>query len=252
MLCATVDSMNMLDAINFLFGLVSWETVLNIAVGGTLAIPLGYAARRVWHKCTTEFDRSMLIRLIADRCGICKGCKKQKKCEKTHHPTDFSLVPVIVGKYPFSELRGKVESNLDSRDVIGFVVGDVKWIDDPTRLKLNPCKNKPGFYAYCVIQWEHADQVRRLYKQGFGVRKIQHKSKSNPRENSFIGFGTDVPDGQEIVHWQKGIFASWRYQPYYKAGFHACDIRMRQLAPQTRLLIWLKNFVTKEWDNAWQ
>ena len=182
---------------------------------------MGYALRRFWHRCFAEFDKSMLIRL-------------SEEGDEKHHPSKFHLVPVIVGTYPFSELKGKVESNLDSRNVVGFVVGDVRWIDDPRQLGLDPCKHPPGYYAYCVIQWEHANQVRRFYRQGFGIRKIRKATETNPQENAFIGFGTDLPPGQEIVHWQSGLLASTRYQPYAKAGFQANDIKMRQLAPQTR------------------
>ena len=219
--------------------LINLGTLVTIIIAGAIAIPLGYIERRIWQKCFTEFDRSMLIRL-------------SEQGDEAHHPNQFHYVPAIVGAYPFSDLRGEVESNLDTRNVVGFVIDKVRWIDDPRQLGLDPCEYKPGYYAYCVIQWEHANQIKRYYRQGFGIRKIRIVRKSNPRENAFIGFGTDTPEGQTIAHWQDGPLASFRYQPYDRAGFKANDIRMRQLAPQTRTLIWLKNFITKEWDNAWR
>ena len=70
----------------------------------------------------------------------------------------YAYAPVIVGRFPFSDLGGEVRSNLDVRDVIGFVVGKPKWmeIEDLKRLRivLNPEFHKPGYYAYCVIQWD--------------------------------------------------------------------------------------------------
>lgn len=238
----------MSDCVSFVFDMFAYffsllfglPTLVNII----LAIPLGYALRRVWHKCFTEFDRSILIRL------------SEQADDEHHHPSEFNYTPIIVGTYPFSELDGKVESNLDSRNVVGFVIGEVQWLDNPyqfpKRLGIDSFSFKPGYYAYCVIQWEHAYQVRRFFRQGFGIRKIRKKTATNPKENAFIGFGTESSKGQEIIHWQDGLSASMRYQPYNRAGFKAMDIRMRQLAFQTRALIWLKNFKTKEWDNAWR
>lgn len=224
-------------AVAFLFiGLryILWSNTLTIVFAATLAIPAGYALRRLWHVLFTEYDRSILIRLS----------------KEGHDPKLFRNVPVIVGLFPFSELEGKVESNLDVRNVIGFVVGEVQWIDDHDQLNKFGIR-QAGYYAYCVIQWEHIPAVTRYYRQGFHVRKIRRERKSNPRENTFIGFGTHSATGQEIVHLEDGVFASLRYQPYNKLGFEAKDIKLRQLAPQTRLLILLKNFKTKEWDRAW-
>ena len=197
--------------------LISAGTILNIIIAGSIAIPIGYGLRRAWHKCLTEYDRSMLIRL-------------SEEGDADHHPTKFNYVPVILGTYPFGELRGRVESNLDSRNVIGFVVGTVKWLDAPESMGRKLRKQKPGYYAYCVIQWEHASEVRRYFKQGFSIRKIRIATASNPRENAFVGFGTDGPSDQSIIHWQGGLRASMCYQPYNKYGFKAKDIRMRQLA----------------------
>ena len=208
---------------------------LTIVTAATLAIPAGYGIRRLWHVLFTEYDRSILIRLS----------------KEGHDPKLFGNVPVIVGLFPFSELEGEIESNLDVRNVIGFVIGAVQWVDNYEDLnKFGICQ--AGYYAYCVIQWEHIAAVRRYYRQGFHVRKIRRARESNPRENSFIGFGTQTAPGQEIVHVQDSILASLRYQPYNRLGFESKDIKLRQLAPQTRLLIWLKNFRTKEWDNAWR
>ena len=219
--------------------LISVGTILNVIIAGSIAIPIGYGLRRTWHKCFTEYDRSLLIRL-------------SEEGDDDHHPVNFHYAPVITGTYPFGELRGKVESNLDSRNVMGFVVGRVRWLDDPESMGRELRNQKPGYYAYCVIQWEHADEVRRYFKQGFSVRKIRIVTESNPRENAFIGFGTEGPCEQAIIHSQGGLRASMCYQPYDKYGFMANDIRMRQLAPQTRILIWVKNWKTKEWNDAWR
>ena len=167
--------------------------------------------------------------------------------------TRYAHAPVIVGRFPFSDLGGEVRSNLDARDVVGFVVGKPKWMktEDLKRLRivLNPQFHKPGYYAYCVIQWEHADMVRRFSDQWFHVRRTSYngnKAESGMRERIFVGFGTDAtPDADGglplVAHIDTGLLASFRYQPYLRGGFRAEDIKMRALAPQTKGLIRCKD-----------
>ena len=210
-------------------------------LGGALGIPIGFGVRRIWHLCFIEYDRSMLIRL-------------SEEGDEDHHPVKFSNVPIIVGQFPFTELDGKVQSNLDVRNVIGFIIGKVQWIDNPRVIGVDLCEWEPGYYAYCVIQWEYATFIRRIYKQGYYIRKIRRTLSFGPeyqREISFVGIGTDSPKGQGIPHFQSGPLAFLRYQPYDRAGFKALDIRMRQLSLPARVLVWIKNFITKEWNNAW-
>ena len=218
-----------------------WIRVVATVFGGAIGIPVGFGVRRLWHKCFTEYDRSILIRL-------------SEEGDSEHHPEKFSKAPVIVGQFPFTELKGDVQPNLDVRNVIGFVIGDVRWIDRPEILGIDKCTWEAGFYAYCVIQWEHGARVKRMYNQGYHIRKVRHPSSFEPeyqREISFIGIGTDAPKGQGIAHYQAGFWAFLRYQPYDRAGFKAWDIKMRQLSLPARVLIWFKNFITKEWRHAW-
>ena len=174
----------------------------------------------------------------------------------------YEYAPVIVGRLPFSDLDGLVRSNLDIRDVIGFIVGKPKWMetDDLKRLRieLNPEFHKPGYYAYCVIQWEHAAMVKRFADQWLHVRRTTYdgnRAEPNMRERIFIGFSTDAtPDAYDarpiVTHIDTGLLASFRYQPYLRGGFKAEDIKMRTLSPQTRWLIWCKDLFNKEWHNA--
>ena len=223
------------------------ELDLALRVGATFLALIGaFIARRTWGKLVREYDRSMLIRLGTDR-----------------NSRRYAGVPVIVGRFPFSDLGGEVRSNLDIRDVIGFVVGEPKWMQmrDLKRLpiKFDPKSHRPGYYAYCVIQWEHAAMVKRFADQWLHIRRTSYngpRRESGMRESVFIGFGTDSrPDeGKKtvpmIAHIVTGPRASFRYQPYLKGGFKPEDIKMRALAPQTRCLIWCKNLFTKEWRRA--
>ena len=175
---------------------------------------------------------------------------------------NYAHAPVIVGRFPFSDLGGEVRSNLDIRDVIGFVVGEPRWMekDDLRRLRieLNPEFHKPGYYAYCVIQWEHASMVKRFADQWFHIRRTGYngdRAEQGMRERIFVGFSTDAtPDADGarpmVVHIDTGLLASFRCQPYLRGGFKAEDIKMRALAPQTRWLIWCKDLFNKEWRNA--
>ena len=216
------------------------RTLFTIAI----AIPMGFGLRRIWHRCFTEYDRSMLIRLEPGK-GL-------------HNPTLFKSVPVIVGTFPFRVFGNKKEADLDIQNVVGFVIGDVLHIDDPAeKLGLDPLEWAPGYYAYCVINWEYASEVKRMWRRGIGIMKTA-TSLTDPQQRAsrFIGFGTDPPRGngqgeeQGIAHFTEGPRAFAQYQPYAKAGFKAYDLKLRQLSILTRILIWFKNFYTKEWTNA--
>lgn len=212
-----------------------------------LAAFLGFGAvqfaRWARRKFFIEYDRSILVRL---------GTDDEKK--------EYANSPIIVGQFPFSELAGAVEPNLDTRNVVGFVVGRPIWIRDVWWLHLGLDKNqhKAGYYAYCVIQWEHASAVKRFAERGFHVRRIRYNSPQrykDMRETIFLGFGTgsepdDVGDVPVIVHITDDWFASFRYQPYLRGGFRAEDIELRVLPPQTRLLVNLNAMLTKERRNA--
>ena len=219
---------------------------LSLRVVATFVALLGaFIARRAWNKTTKEYDRSMLIRLGTDG-----------------DSPIYAHAPVIVGRIPFSDLGGEVRSNLDVRDVIGFVVGKPKWMEmeDLKRLRivLNSEFHKPGYYAYCVIQWEHADLVKRLADQWFHIRRTGYggdRAEEGMRERIFVGFSTDAtPDAggsrPMVAHIDTGLLSSFRYQPYLRGGFKAEDIKMRALAPQTKGLILCKDLHTKEWRNA--
>ena len=229
--------------------LTGWAD-LGWRVAATFVALLGaFIARRGWHKATKEYDRSMLIRLGTDEEAL-----------------DYANAPVIVGQFPFNELAGAVESNLDVRNVIGFVVGKPIWIPNVLipnvwwlHIGLDQSTFGPGYYAYCVIQWEHADKVKRYADQGFHIRRTRYDGPQihpRMRERIFIGFGTDsepevgTGDVPMIAHIQTGPLAQLKYQPYLRGGFKATDIKMRALAPQTKLLIRFKDLFTKEWRNA--
>ena len=225
-------------------GSTAWDFFLRVMATGA-GFLVAFIVRRTWGRATKEYDRSILIRL------------------GTHRDSSiYRNSPVIVGRLPFSDLGGKVRSNLDVRDVIGFVVGSPKWMEteDLKRLRivLDLEIHKPGYYAYCVIQWEHADWVKRLESRGFHIRRTTYegaKAEPNMRERIFVGFGTDAtPDAGGVrplvAHIDTGVFASFRYQPYLGGGFKAEDIKMRALAPQPRGLICCKDLFNKEWRNA--
>jgi hypothetical protein len=223
----------------------AWLDLLLRVVATLVGLLGAFIIRRGWNKATKEYDRSMLIRLGSD-----------------DDSPDYAHAPVIVGRFPFSDLGGVVRSNLDVRDVVGFVVGKPRWLkrEDLKRLRivLNPEHHKPGYYAYCVIQWERADMVKRFADQWLHIRRTSYTGNNaeHPmRERIFVGFGTNAtPDSGGnlpiVADIDTGLLASFRYQPYLRGGFRADDIKMRALAPQTKCLIRCKDLFTKEWRNG--
>ena len=224
-----------------------WSELILPVLATFLGLIGAFIIRRLWHKATKEYDRSMLIRLGTEEDSL-----------------RYGNAPIIVGQFPFSELGGRVRSNLDSRNVIGFVVGNPRWMEiehlKRLRIELDSESHRPGYYAYCVIQWEHAAMVKRFADQWFHIRRTSYNgddAEDGMRERIFVGFGTNSePDPETdnirpiVAHIKSGPLASFRYQPYLKGGFRAADIKMRALAPQTRVLIWCKDLFNKEWRNA--
>ena len=220
-------------------------------IGTTLtAFLLAFIIRRTWQKCAVEYDRPMLVFL---------GTDSQEEALK------YENVPVIVGQAPMSERAQVVEPDLDTRNVIGFVVGKPKDLDRKKlrKMRINPNEHPTGYYAQCVIFWQHAKAAERFQSAGFHVRKIELNSPQwrrpeapTPREKIFIGFGTDAPADRlgnipHIAHIVKGPCGPFRYQPYRKGGFDPEDIKYRQLSPPTKFLIQrIKNPITKEWRDA--
>ena len=102
-------------------GSTGWLDLALRVVATFIALLGAFVARRVWHRVTREYDRSILIRLGTDK-----------------DSPRYGHAPVIVGRFPFSDLGGEVRSNLDVRDVIGFVVGNPIWMEkeDLKRLRI--------------------------------------------------------------------------------------------------------------------
>ena len=208
-----------------------WEALLRLGVIFTSLI-LAFIARRWWAKHFREYDRSMLIRLGTSR-----------------DFAGYANVPVIVGRFPFSDLGGLVRSNLDVRDVVGFMVGHPKYLDVKTLGRMgvppDPDYHTQGYYAYCVIQWEHIDMVKRFKNRCLYIRRTSYTGNNREpgmREDRFIGFGTNpTPDEEDhslanIVHIHGGPLASFRCEPYLKGGFIGEDLEARVITCQAKTI----------------
>lgn len=226
-----------------MIGKFLWDELRSLFIIA-VAIPMGFGLRRIWHRCFTEYDRSMLIRL--------------EPGEDLHDPEKLHNAPIIVGTFPFREFDGKIEADLNIQNVVGFVIGQVRHIDNPAEnLGLDSSEWAPGYYAYCVINWEYTNEVKRMWRRDIGIMKtVKRLTDPDQRGSRYIGFGIDPPQGkcqgeqQGIADFTEGIRAFARYQPYAKAGFKAEDLKQRHLSILTRVMIWFKNIFTKEWTNA--
>ena len=201
-----------------------------------VASPLIYMGWRLWHKMYTEYDRSMLVCLGTDA-----------KCK------DYARCYVILGPMPYINIGSRVESNLDMRNVVGYVVGEPKWVSSPCLLPgrsgrpRKECIDARGYYAHVIIHWERWLEVRQFTRGGYHVRKTEYSGcLPTQRENRFLGFGTESePDSVSglpayIEDVADGWRAPFRYQPYLKGGFKAHDLERRQLSPCARIAIRLE------------
>ena len=196
----------------------SWiSIILTGAFASFLGFALTLAFRRLYHKCFTEYDRSAIFRLSFDT---------KEECTKL----DYSNAAVIVGKMPFTEFAGIAKPDLDPRDVIGFVVGPPKYIDNPTRA-FGVSGWEPGYFVYVVINWERSDEFRRYERQGYTIaRTIITDDEGNPvrtPESRVLSIKTASKAGNGIV---RTTNCPLRYQPFKRAGFEASDIQYRKVS----------------------
>ena len=166
---------------------------------------------------------------------------------------EFAKVPFIVGPMPYTELNGRVESNLDPRNVVGRVEGHPLWVERPCKLfpgiSQEECYHERGYYAHVIFHWHRWAEVKDYIFRGFHIRRIRYNDElPTDRENRFLGFGTESePDPKEgiaphIADVTCGWRSPFRLQPYAKGGFLSSetDISLRRLSP---FAAWLRPLI---------
>lgn len=178
-----------------------------------------------------EFDRSILVRI-----AIGEG----------EDPASFANWPILIGPLPFASFDNETVPNVQARDVVGFIVGNPGYIDDPNAWRLPGWK--PGYFAYGVIHWEHFREVRALVHRGYYLQQAflpnQQGHPSFMPETRFLRFVTNAQEQQGVADTIEGWRASFRFQPYAKLDLHPIDLAYRRLSLQLAVTFWICRHVS--------
>ena len=196
--------------------------VLTILLGIVAAWTLGWLRRKMF----IEFDRSILVRM-----EIPAGEK----------PEAYANWPILTGPLPFASFNNQTVPNVQARDVVGFIVGSPRYIDDPDSLALPGWK--PGYFAYGIIHWEHFSEVRAFVNRGYYLQQAFLPNKEGlplqVPESRFLRFVTDSQEQQGVAETIEGWRASLRFQPYAKLDLPSTDLTYRRLSLQLAAGLWL-------------
>ena len=177
-------------------------------------------------KMFVEFDRSILVRI-----AIAEGEEAET----------YANWPILVGPLPFASFDNQTVPNVQVRDVVGFIVGIPRYIEEPEELNLIGWE--PGYFAYGIIHWEAFHEVRAFVKRGYYLQQAflpnEESKPAKLTESRFLRFVTDSREQQGVADAIEGICASIRHKPYAKRGFESSDIIYRRLSLQLDLLFWL-------------
>ena len=201
--------------------------VLTILLGIVAAWVIGWLRRKMF----VEFDRSILVRIAAEGEDM----------------ESFVNWPILVGPLPFASFSNETVPNVQAKDVVGFIVGAPRYIDDPAKWNLHGWE--PGYFAYGIIHWEHFGEVRAFVKRGYYLQQaFLPNEKGGPSTltgSRFLRFVTDSQEQQGVPDTIEGGRASIRFKPYAKLGFVSSDLAYRRLSLQLSLWFWLCRCVNR-------
>ena len=196
--------------------------VLTILLGIVAAWTLGWLRRKMF----IEFDRSILVRI---------------EIPTDEEPEAYANWPILTGPLPFASFNNQTVPNVQARDVVGFIVGSPRYIDDPDSLALPGWKS--GYFAYGIIHWEHFSEVRAFVNRGYYLQQAFLPNEQGlplrVPESRFLRFVTNSQEQQGVADTIEGWRASFRFQPYAKLDLPSTDLSYRRLSFQLAAGLWL-------------
>ena len=209
----------------------SAPTIITRVITVLLGILAAWAIRRIYHKMFTEFDRSALVRIEIPNDGSAES---------------FANCAILNGPVPFTTYNGVTVPNVQTRDVVAFIVGKPCCVSNPAKLGLEGWE--PGHFAYAIVHWEHYQEIRQLILRGYCLQQAflpDESGKPSLRpETRFLRFATASEGQQGVADVMEGFRASFRFQPYKKHGFRSTDLDYRRLSLQLQLFFWLVKLLT--------
>ena len=208
----------------------SWYSpiVTGVVAGIFAAVALG-TLRWLRAITFTRHDRSALIYL-----GTSDYFEDREIDVKTL--ANYPIYPDNQRRY---QLGNDLYTNNDPRDVVGFIVGEPRFLEHP------PHDGKSGYYAYVVINWQYAEQFSQWAKRGFAIQLTVIPPNANdpkdiPQDDDHLLISPSVRDfsnKSEIWDVCDGMWYSFKWQPYKKWGFTTPDLKNRSRSWQSTLLM---------------
>ena len=217
----------------------------SIIVGATAGICAGLTLSALrWLRAVTltQHDRSALIYL---------GPREYFQ-DRQINIIELANRPLYPDNQRRYELQNRLYTNNDPRDIIGFITGNPRFLENP------PHNGKAGYYIYVVINWHYADQFKQWAKRGFAAQ-ISNLSTSGgkpediPQDDLHLVIspsGRDPSNESEILDICDGPRYSFQWQPYNKWEFNTDDLKHRTCSWQSKFLIGIGRLI--KWRKAKQ
>lgn len=224
----------------------TWEGAIVIGLAFPLLFIIIFSlAKYVWQNVAIKHDVSALAYLGN------YGCQEQpvqpRCCDTSPYPPHFANCPIYPDNQRYYQVRDKTLTNNNPHDIIGFVVGKPKWLNNP------PPDGDRGYYAELIINWDQADHLREWVKRGYGIQLAHlvtdgETELSNP-DNRYLAI-SPFPDPEEERRMVDAIIKIYecrtlRCRPYKRYCFSGEDIDKRQLSWQVASTRWVAQKVSR-------
>ena len=218
----------------------TWEGAIIIGFAFPILFVIIFSlAKYVWHHIVIAHDVSALAYLGNYGCLEKPAARRCK--DSSPFPPDFENCPIYPDNQRYYQVRDKTLTNNNPHDIVGFVVGKPKWLQDP------PHQGDPGYYAELIILWDQTDNLRQWVKRGYAIQlanllddDVADLSRLDSRYLAISPF-PDPEDGKSIVDAITKTYEcrTFRCRPYKKYGFSGEEIDSRQLSWQVASIRWL-------------
>ena len=150
--------------------------------------------RRLRSILFVEYDRSVLVRI---------------EIPAELQSGDFASWPIINGALPFRAFGEVTVPDVQTRDVVGFIVGKPAEISDTETIGAKGWS--PGYFAYAVIHWNKYQEVKALVDRGYYLQQTflpdaENKPLKIPQAR-FLRFAIGSHWGTGHSHYRQGTFS---------------------------------------------
>ena len=192
-------------------------SIVAIIVATLIVKITGAILKSIWMGVATKHDASALAYLGKDE-----------------NAKEFGWAVLFPDSPRYFTVENDIIPYNDPRDVLGFVIGEVQWLQNTNWSE--------GYYAYLMINWQMYEQMREWTSRGYGIQKVAKldkdgkvdKSKVDDRHLVITPFNEEA---KRIVDICEGPIRVFRWQPYKKLGFENDRLDICTIAWQTRAII---------------